>query len=275
MTQISAEEQIRVEGHLASKLLAASDVERRELYGYAYDRIYEMHLTRCGETAAEQTFGASPGMLGKLLRLTEPYRDVLEIGCGSGFLAIELARAARAVTGIDVSQVALAAARRHASPLKIPPRFRPVSGVHLPFADKTFDFAYSIEVLEHLHPEDVPIHLREVHRVLRPGGRYWLSTPNATIAKSVHERFGIQSSQPVADVHLKEWTYRELIAALSHAGFSHIQSPWRNRRFHRAPLLPANWKGLSEAAISPLPEGPRRIIAFGAGVFHCSLVGSK
>jgi SAM-dependent methyltransferase len=275
VTETSAEEQVRVEGRLASKLLAASDAERPDLYGEAYDRIYEMHLPRRGDTAAEQTFGASPRMLGRLLRLTEPDDDVLEIGCGAGFLAIELARAARSVTGVDASQVILAIARRHVSSLERRPTFRHVSGVHLPFADETFDLAYSIEVLEHLHPDDVPIHLHEVRRVLRPGGGYWLATPNATFAPSVYERFGIEASQPVADVHLKEWTYRELILALDRAGFRGIRSPWRNTRLHRLPLLPADWKAFCEGATSSFPKQLRRGVAFAVGIAHCSLVASK
>jgi SAM-dependent methyltransferase len=46
----------------------------------------------------------------------------------------------------------------------------------LPLADQSVDLAYSVEVLEHL--EDQFLFFREVHRVLRPGGRFVLTTPN-------------------------------------------------------------------------------------------------
>ena len=55
-----------MEARLVSKLLAASDAERRALYGQAYNRIYEMHLTRRGETAGgilEQRVVRSPDVL--------------------------------------------------------------------------------------------------------------------------------------------------------------------------------------------------------------------
>ncbi len=46
----------------------------------------------------------------------------------------------------------------------------------LPLDDQSVDLAYSVEVLEHL--EDQFLFFREVHRVLRPGGRFVLTTPN-------------------------------------------------------------------------------------------------
>jgi SAM-dependent methyltransferase len=51
-----------------------------------------------------------------------------------------------------------------------------VDGPLLPFADASFDVVLSFDVFEHIPDSDA--HLREVSRVLKPGGRYLLQTPN-------------------------------------------------------------------------------------------------
>jgi SAM-dependent methyltransferase len=99
---------------------------------------------------------------------------VLDIGAGEGYLA-------RRVHDLISSKGY--AAKLEACDL-FPDNFRvpevPCHAINLhgglPFADQSVDLAYSVEVLEHL--EDQFLFLREVHRVLRPGGRFVLTTPN-------------------------------------------------------------------------------------------------
>src|SRR5439155_16075343 len=158
----SDEEQVLVEAELAKKLADASPQDRQKLYGPMYDQIYAMHLSRAPETLE---FGASPVLLPLLLKLSRPGNKVLEVGCGAGLLAIELARSGRQVTGVEVSDVILEQARRRSQGVT-GVTFETVTGVGLPFPDEAFDFAYSIEVLEHLHEADVEEHLYEVRRVL-------------------------------------------------------------------------------------------------------------
>jgi ubiquinone/menaquinone biosynthesis C-methylase UbiE len=230
---VTAEEQVRVEAQLAKVLANASIEERRRLYSKVYDEIYTMHLSRAPETLE---FGASMHLVPMLVKLTEPDQRVLEIGCGAGLMAIELARAGRDVTGIDVSNVALERARSRAAGLG-GVRFRRVDGVHLPFGDAEFDFAYSIEVLEHLHEIDAVAHLAEVARVLKPKCCYWFLTPSALRSIGTSERFGVQVDLD-ADVHLKEWTYDELRRPLRSAGFSGATVPLRDHRALALPLIP-------------------------------------
>jgi ubiquinone/menaquinone biosynthesis C-methylase UbiE len=238
---ISAEEQVRIEAELAKRLLRADTIERRKLYGDVYDEVYSMHLSRDPETLE---FGASTIFIPFLLRLSRPGQSVLEIGCGTGLMAIELARAGRRVTGIDVSRVALDKARSRGEGVR-GLEFTLVTGVHLPYPAAVFNCAYSIEVLEHLHEEDVKTHFTEVRRILRPGGRYWFMTPTALASRSAPERFGV--STPVdADVHLKEWTYQELEPLLREIGFSRIVVPFRVHRALSAPPMPIRLVSLAE-----------------------------
>lgn len=184
---VSAGRQVQIEAGLAHRLADAPAGERRGLYGRVYDEIYAMHLSRDPDTL---DFGAGPELLAFLVKHTCAGDDVLEVGCGAGLLGVELARQGRRVLGIDVSARILEQARVRA---RATPgvSFARTEGTDLPAPDAAFDFVYSVEVLEHLHAEDVASHLREIYRVLRPGGRYWLLTPNRLDTISSAERFGV------------------------------------------------------------------------------------
>jgi 2-polyprenyl-6-hydroxyphenyl methylase / 3-demethylubiquinone-9 3-methyltransferase len=109
-------------------------------------------------------------------QLGEPAgRLILDAGCGGGLVSRELAAAGVEVVGIDLGLGSLNAARR-----AVPVRFRPVLGrlESLPFADGSFDAVVAADVLEHI--PDLPGAVRELARVLRPGGRLLLDTINRT-----------------------------------------------------------------------------------------------
>lgn len=89
--------------------------------------------------------------------------DVLEIGCGTGMILKEIAPVARRAVGIDISRGMLEQAEARGLDVV------EGSATALPFADASFDFAYSFKVLAHV--EDIRAAMREVGRVLRPGGR--------------------------------------------------------------------------------------------------------
>jgi len=95
---------------------------------------------------------------------------VLDVGCGSGQLAIALARRrqVRAVTGIDVSDTQLHLARENAERVGVNANFLVADAAELPFPDASFDVVVSTLSLHHWErPEQA---LREIRRVLAPGG---------------------------------------------------------------------------------------------------------
>ena len=99
-----------------------------------------------------------------------PGEHVLDIGCGPGFLAAEMADAvgpAGSVHGIDPSpaMLTIAAGRSAAAPLT----FEPGEATTLPLADTSIDVVTATQVYEYV--ADVAAALAEVRRVLRPGGR--------------------------------------------------------------------------------------------------------
>ncbi len=89
---------------------------------------------------------------------------VLELGCGAGMLAL-LKRKGATLTGIDLSDACVLAARRNG----YDETFRAELS-HLPFADASFDYVVSLDVLGHIEAEEKDAVLSEVKRVLRPGG---------------------------------------------------------------------------------------------------------
>jgi 2-polyprenyl-3-methyl-5-hydroxy-6-metoxy-1,4-benzoquinol methylase len=102
-------------------------------------------------------------------------RDVLDVGCNTGYGTIRFAPVARRVGGVDVSPLAIEAARERAIDGR--PEFIQTSGFELPFPAATFDLVTSFQVLEHV--PDATAFLRELARVLRPDGIMILATPNA------------------------------------------------------------------------------------------------
>jgi len=108
-----------------------------------------------------------------LARIGESGRG-LDVGTGTGDFALALlARSARSatVTGIDISAGMLAIAERRAAKAGLGPRYeRLIASVEsLPFADGVFDVATAGFVVRNVG--DIPRGLREMRRVLRPGGR--------------------------------------------------------------------------------------------------------
>jgi ubiquinone/menaquinone biosynthesis C-methylase UbiE len=94
---------------------------------------------------------------------------VLEIGCGLGTDGAQFARAGALYTGVDLTDAAVGLARRRFELEGLPGEFRVADAEALDFADESFDVVYSHGVLH--HTPDTPRAVREVRRVLAPGGR--------------------------------------------------------------------------------------------------------
>jgi ubiquinone/menaquinone biosynthesis C-methylase UbiE len=103
---------------------------------------------------------------------------VLEIGCGRGDFSLWLARTypLAAITGIDYSESAINVALDKLSHHNLSVCFLVDDAENLGFAAETFDYVISCECLEHVpYPERM---VREMARVLKPGGTFILTTEN-------------------------------------------------------------------------------------------------
>ena len=97
---------------------------------------------------------------------------VLDVGCGTGTLAVAIKQAApeAIVTGLDADEAMLARARRKARLGGAAVEFIRGDSRALPWADNSFDKVVSSLFFHHLEREDKGLTLREILRVLRPGG---------------------------------------------------------------------------------------------------------
>ncbi|WP_281689357.1 class I SAM-dependent methyltransferase [Pseudonocardia thermophila] len=101
-----------------------------------------------------------------------PYERALELGCGTGFFLLNLMQAGLARTGAvtDLSPGMVQVALRNAERLGLDVDGRVADAERIPFDDDTFDVVVGHAVLHHI--PDVEQALREVLRVLKPGGRF-------------------------------------------------------------------------------------------------------
>ena len=190
------------------------------------------------------------------------HKRILEMGCGSGDLTNALVKHADLIIGIDISRGNLkhANSRKRALTVKSQDletvQFAQMSAVHVGFRAETFDYAVSTSMVEHLRPEDVPLHFREVWRVLKPGGRYLVWCPN---------RLGHHKDR---DFHLSMYSYREWIDEMTTAGFREF----RSYLFNSPPMVSAFWKVYLEEMLSKLGI---KILWSHLGVRNVLVMGSK
>lgn len=157
----------------------------------------------------------------------QAHHRVLDIGCGTGALALLVARrvpGAR-ISGFDPDPRALARARRKAARQGAPIRFDQGFADALPYPDASFDRVVSSMMLHHLEPESKPTALAEIHRVLAPGGRLEL-LDFASAADAGHGRLGrlFHSHHRLADN-----AEPRVLALIRDAGFAAVRTVERRR----------------------------------------------
>ena len=104
-----------------------------------------------------------------------PRGACVEIGCGAGRITSQLANDFDRVVAVDVSADMIEYAKRHV-PSNV--EFSVVDGIDLPVTDASIDGAFSVLVLQHFdRVEEVEASLREVWRVLVPGGTMMIQLP--------------------------------------------------------------------------------------------------
>jgi len=246
-----------VEKELAARLRSSTREERTELFKTLYTELFERvqdhpRLTR------RETAEASHRNLESQLRLLRPHFSetgpkpvLVEIAPGDCRLGGAATQWCEHVYGIDISD--------QRSPDEVfPENFELIvyDGYHLDLPDACADIAFSYQFLEHLHPDDVPLHFEMVHRLLKPGGVYVFDTPHRY--SGPHD-ISVHFGDTLECFHFQEWTYREMSGLLHHHGFRPhfihrrgqlMQSPFLNYMHHAL-----------EAFVGVLPKFLRRSVA--------------
>lgn len=142
--------------------------------------------------------------------------EILDVGCGTGNLSLELARMGARVTGIDISDEMLEVARRKADAEGLRIAFLKGDFMNLPFAANSFDKVVSVTALE--FAPDLKAALEECYRVLRPGGRLVVGVigGNSLWSKHYQEKAARDSSSVFR--YARFYTLDELLAAMPGVG---------------------------------------------------------
>ncbi len=212
------EAQFQLERILRKKILLSHREDRATVVELAYTELFEKFPDHSVFLATQKN-AERKGKLGAglIIPLSRRGSLVLEVGCGRGDVLLALSQRGRICTGTEISEHMLELCNKRSKPdVKIVR----CSADSLCFPANSFDVVFSQEVLEHLHPEDVPRHFAEAFRVLRPNGILAVETPNRrTGPQDISRGFTCIAE----GLHLKEWTVRELIQKFREAGFVKIR----------------------------------------------------
>jgi SAM-dependent methyltransferase len=203
-----------LELELAARLLGASRADRPKVYGEVYSELFARLPDHPQHHAGRHQ---SDRIASEFKRVRPFIRDgqfFLEIGCGDAALAFHAAPQVGRSFGMDVTEALI--------PKERPPNFQflRTDGVNIPLDTGSIELAYSNQLMEHLHPDDAQAQLREIARVLAPGGRYYCSTPSRASGPHDISRYFDYEAR---GFHLKEYDYAELTRLFRSVGFSKVE----------------------------------------------------
>lgn len=202
---------------LAQRLRDADAAARRSLYNEVYDDLY----TRFPQSERAYQSYTDPRTRARLQmsymeRLLHPDMSYMEIGPGEGYLACMVAQRVKTAYLVDVADIA---SQHPDCPSNTV--FVRTDGVSIDLPPESIDFAYSNQMMEHLHPDDGLEQMRQIYRVLKPGGKYICITPHRY--NGPHDISRYFDEYPTG-LHLKEYTSTEVMHFMLLVGFRRVRS---------------------------------------------------
>ena len=270
-TAAQIREHFEVERDLGDRLRNAPKDMRGALYATVYDELFRRvphHPMLSRKVSPEQRRENLDWQLALLAGFLDKNVTYLEVGPGDCAVAFEAAKRVKKVYAVEVSETI------SGSP-DVPENFQLIlsDGSSIDVPDGSVDIVYSNQLMEHLHPDDALVQLKNVLRALAPGGVYLCITPNRL--NGPHDISG-QFGTEARGLHLREYTVTELSRLFRRAGFSRTMMCAGGRgKYWKCPVLPAI---LCESILQILPTTLRRTIASSAlvrGFIGVRLVGIK
>lgn len=155
--------------------------------------------------------------------LLTPNNLVVDLGCGSGNGAFYFAQVAENVIGLDISSHAIKFCRdRQLDECVANALFVKIeANGKLPIAGHCIDCVLCSEVLEHLQTDVLKRLLIEVFRILKPGGKFWVTTPNVWSTWLILEKTldWLRLVPALQEQHVQNFHTKELVDALRESGF--------------------------------------------------------
>lgn len=154
---------------LAEEKLRAREQWSQDPCGAEYNREHELGTREFFDAVERHRYSEYAPWMPRLMEF-ENFRGarLLEIGCGMGTDLLQFSRGGARCIGIDLTPRSVEITRHRFKLYDADGSFMISDGENLPFADASFDVVYSNGVLH--HTPDTAGAVREVHRVLRPGG---------------------------------------------------------------------------------------------------------
>jgi len=115
---------------------------------------------------------------------------ILDIGCGGGLLAEPMARLGASVTGIDVTDAAIIAAKAHADTMQLCIDYQTIAAEELAASGVMFDVIYASEVIEHV--VDRPMFIKAIAQMLAPHGLVIITTINRSLPALIFAKFVLE-----------------------------------------------------------------------------------
>jgi SAM-dependent methyltransferase len=241
-------EQYKIEKEFSNRIRFASRDKRSGLYSKTYDEFFRTvpaHHTQIRKKKAHllRRLEAKIQFHQIEAHLT-PNSTFLDIGAGDCALSFEVAKYVKRVFAVDVSNQIV-------DNSNIPENVEIIisDGISIPVEEGSIDFAYSNQVIEHLHPDDGREHMDNVFRSLSPGGHYFVITPNRINGPHDISKYFDKSAK---GFHLKEYTLGELNQLFRAIGYTSVKKVF-NVKGHIiiSPLSPLVWL---EKVLMQLPE---------------------
>jgi 2-polyprenyl-6-hydroxyphenyl methylase / 3-demethylubiquinone-9 3-methyltransferase len=170
-----------------------------------------------------------------------PSRIFIDVGCGGGILTEALAGRDYHITGLDISEGALQAAKRHAAATRVKVEYRRSSAYQLGIKTASVDGVIASDLFEHLH--DFPRAVSEMARVLKTGGVLAFDTVNRTWLSFLGGIWVAQKWLHLIPPHTHDWkmfiTPEELKKVFSNSGLEvrEIQGLSPAAHFLRLPYI--------------------------------------
>jgi SAM-dependent methyltransferase len=220
-----------------------------------------------------------------------PGTRVLEVGCGSGVVVRDLSALVGRrgeVIGVDSSRAVLTAARRLCRARRggAPVRLRLADGHRLPFADGRFDTALAITVI--LHVAEPAAVVREMARVIRPGGRVGLQDQDFGMVAVTHPDPALTDhvlGGVVKHLYAEPYSGRRLPGLLRRAGLVDVRlltdvfqdttlEVWTKTFLERRAEYAVSFGLIDAASAQRWLDGFTALVAVGAFVFTMNYYGA-